>query len=322
MVLPAAPGLAQDSADIAARVTRIEAEIAELKAMVGRLESLLTAKPSLPPSDAGIPPHASADDLASRVSALETQIGALTSELERLGGQASVPAPMDETAPLPITPTPDEPVGATPAPDAPPERNILDVLEDAVSGQDAEVPAAPPAADDSDPSKPRWYGPRPGEDANAPQSITPPDLATGTLPDEKMPQSLAALPDSDAQALYEQGYGDFLQHDYPGAEKAFSKLVAQYPKDPLAGSAQYWVGETYFLRGQHKKAADAFLAGYRKYSGGDKAPDTLLKLGMSLTALGEKDAACSTFKELGDRFPKAPDHVRDQAKGESKKAGC
>ena len=172
------------------------------------------------------------------------------------------------------------------------------------------------SAETFDPTKPRWYGPRPGEDADAPQSITPPST-TGALP-----QSFAALPNENAQALYEQGYGDFLQSNYPAAEKSFSKLVTTYPSDPLAGSAQYWVGETYYARKQYKKAADTFLAGYRKYSGSDKAPDTLLKLGMSLAALGQKDAACSTFRELKEKFPDAPENVRSQAKGEAGNSGC
>ncbi len=149
-----------------------------------------------------------------------------------------------------------------------------------------------------------------------PQSILPPS-ATGALPGR-----LAALPDSDAEALYEQAYGDYLQRDYPAAETGFAKVVKDYPKDPLAGSAQYWVGETYYVRKQYKKAADSFLAAYRKYTSSDKAPDSLLKLGMSLAALGQKDAACSTFAELDDKFPDAHDHLRNQAKGEASKAGC
>ena len=110
--------------------------------------------------------------------------------------------------------------------------------------------------------------------------------------------------------------------DYGAAETAFRQLIASYPNDPLAGSAQYWIGESYYVRGQYKNAADAFLKGYKKYKASDKAPDTLLKLGMSLAELGQKDAACSTFGELAAKYPQAPEHILDQAKGERKKAGC
>ena len=76
------------------------------------------------------------------------------------------------------------------------------------------------------------------------------------------------------------------------------------------------------MRGQYKNAADAFLKGYKKYKSGEKAPDTLLKLGMSLAELGQKDAACSTFNELGAKYPEAPEHIRDEAKAQRKQAGC
>ncbi|MGH6833354.1 MAG: tol-pal system protein YbgF [Methyloceanibacter sp.] len=137
------------------------------------------------------------------------------------------------------------------------------------------------------------------------------------------PQNLmAALPGGDAQSLYQQGYGALLQKDYAGAEGAFRQLLDSHPKDPLAGDAQYWIGETYYVRGQYKNAADAFLKGYKKYKSGQKAPDSLLKLGMALAALGQKDAACSTFDELKAKYPGAPDHIADEAKAERKKAGC
>ena len=140
---------------------------------------------------------------------------------------------------------------------------------------------------------------------------------------EGQPQSVtAALPGNDVHSLYEKGYGALSQNDYAGAEAAFSQLIDTYPKDPLAGNAQYWIGESYYHRGQYKNAADAFLKGYKKYKSGDKAPETLLRLGMSLAALGQKEAACSTFGELKTKFPKAPETVRDEAKAEQKKTRC
>jgi tol-pal system protein YbgF len=346
VLLGLAPGraLAQDSGDLDARVGKLEAEIADLKAMVGRLEALVRAKPSLAPGVSGAAP-AGDGDLDSRVSVIETQIGALTNQIEMMGGQV-------RGADVPPAPRADADVGEAPPPAPRPdikpdvEPDVMEALRDEPAPAEAAPKSAPlapqaaiPQADDSDPSKPRWYGPRaggqqpdgqqPGQaeaDDNAPQSILPPS-ATGAVPDDAAPRddlakSLAALPDGDAQALYEQAYGDLLQRDYPAAETGFAKVVKTYPKDPLAGSAQYWVGETYYVRKQYKKAADSFLAAYRKYSSSDKAPDSLLKLGMSLAALGQKDAACSTFAELNDKFPDMHDHLRNQAKGEADKAGC
>ena len=180
------------------------------------------------------------------------------------------------------------------------------------------APVVPPAAKIADPSKPRWYGPRsqPSDNAATPAGTD----TTGSLPDKAKAAPQSLFPSKGAQALYEEGYGDYLRRDYAGAEAAFGKLVSSYPRDPLAGSAQYWVGETQYLRKQYQKAADSFLDGYRKYSDSDKAADTLLRLGMSLAALGKTEAACSTFKKLDGRFPDAPQS--SQAKRAGEKAGC
>jgi len=113
-----------------------------------------------------------------------------------------------------------------------------------------------------------------------------------------------------------------LRRDYLSAETAFRRLLEAYPNDKLAGDAQYWLGESYYVRGQYKNAADTFLKGYKSYGSNPKAPDSLLKLGMSLAALGQKEAACSSFAELGTKFPTAPSHVRDAANAERRKAGC
>lgn len=297
--------------DTGARVANLEAEIANLKLMVGTLESLVRTTP--PPAQMRGPQAPEKQtELSSRVGALETQIGALTHQIEQIGQQMSalqtkLEATMEAAQPPKAAAVPQAKPSQAKAPPLrikpPKQATVLKPV----------TPSAPAgAALPADISKPHWYGPRPGAAAgNAPQKIGPPAA-----------QGRQALPNADAQALYEKGYGALLQRDYRAAEASFSKMVAGYPKDPLAGSAQYWVGETHYARKQYKKAADSFLAGYRKYSSSDKAPDTLLKLGMALAALGEKDAACSTYKKLNEKFPDLPGHLRTEAKGAAGKAGC
>jgi tol-pal system protein YbgF len=121
---------------------------------------------------------------------------------------------------------------------------------------------------------------------------------------------------------YETAYGYLLQQNYEAAESAFDDFLKRYPDDPLAGNAQYWLGETLYVRGQFKQAASAFLKGYQTYARSTKAPDSLLKLAMSLDRLGQRDAACSSYNELGTRFPNAPSHVRTRADSERKRVGC
>ena len=129
-------------------------------------------------------------------------------------------------------------------------------------------------------------------------------------------------PNSDPVSLYNEGYGDLLRRDYASAEIAFRKIVARFPQDALAGKAQYWLGESYYVRGQFKDAAEAFLKNYKQYQTGEKAPASLLKLGMALNELGQKDAACSTFAELSAKYPGADSQLQGQAKSERLKAGC
>lgn len=129
-------------------------------------------------------------------------------------------------------------------------------------------------------------------------------------------------PLNDPKALYQRAYDDLRQGNYDMAEKDFSSLIEKFPKHDLAGNAQYWLGETYYVRAQYKRAAEAFLGGFTKYANGTKAPDSLLKLGMSLHALGEAEAGCDAFAELGIKFPDAPEAIVKRAEIERRRAGC
>ena len=127
---------------------------------------------------------------------------------------------------------------------------------------------------------------------------------------------------TDAQALYKDAYSHMLRRDYASAQNAFGALVKNHPQSRMAGNAQYWLGETYYVRGKYRPAADAFLKAYRNYSNGIKAPDSLMKLALSLTRLGQKGAACKTFDELDTKYPNAPAHVKQRAGMERRRAGC
>lgn len=129
-------------------------------------------------------------------------------------------------------------------------------------------------------------------------------------------------PLNDPKALYQRAYDDLRQGNYDMAEKDFSSLIEKFPKHDLAGNAQYWLGETYYVRAQYKRAAEAFLGGFTKYANGTKAPDSLLKLGMSLHALGEAEAGCDAFAELGIKFPDAPEAIVKRAEIERRRVGC
>ena len=126
---------------------------------------------------------------------------------------------------------------------------------------------------------------------------------------------------SGPDGLYQESHEKMLRRQFGAAEAGFKKFLRNYPKNKLAGNAQYWLGETYYARRQYKLAARAFLTGYKNHKKSAKAPDNLVKLGMTLARLGQKKQACATLSEAQKRFPRAA-AVRTVAKKERSRAGC
>ena len=110
--------------------------------------------------------------------------------------------------------------------------------------------------------------------------------------------------------------------DYSTAERAFREFVLSNSKHELAGSAQYWYAETFRIRQLYTDAASAYLEGYQKYPKGTKAPINLLKLGVSMVQIGEKDQGCKMINGVALQYPKANQSVIQKAKYESKKFEC
>ena len=110
--------------------------------------------------------------------------------------------------------------------------------------------------------------------------------------------------------------------DYSTAERAFREFVLSNPENELAGSAQYWYGETFRIRQLYSDAATAYLDGYQNYPKSKKAPDNLLKLGMTMVQLGEKDQGCKMILGLKKEYPKASKSVLQKAQYEQKKFKC
>lgn len=143
------------------------------------------------------------------------------------------------------------------------------------------------------------------------------------VPDEVTSQPLDdASAVSGADDLYKAAYTHLLKRRFGAAESGFTKFLKSHRKHKLAGNAQYWLGESYYARGRYKQAAQAFLSGYRDFSSSPKAPDSMLKLGMSLRQLGQKKHACATFKQLSERYPRASANLKKIAARERKRAGC
>ena len=130
------------------------------------------------------------------------------------------------------------------------------------------------------------------------------------------------LPNESAEKQYEFATSFLKVGDYSTAEKALREFVISHPEHDLAGNAQYWYAETFRIRQLYTDAASAYLEGYQKYPKGEKAPINLLKLGVSMVQIGEKDQGCKMINGVEKQYPKANQAVIQKAKYESQKFEC
>lgn len=121
---------------------------------------------------------------------------------------------------------------------------------------------------------------------------------------------------------YERAYGFMLRQDYANAETAFRNFLGTHGNSSLAGNAYFWLGEAYYEQQRYREAASSYLTGYRQHKNGQRAADSMLKLGLSLGAIGEKGQACATLLAIPGEFPSAPAHIRRRISREQTKLGC
>ena len=157
-----------------------------------------------------------------------------------------------------------------------------------------------------------------GEENQKIQSIE----TTNTVVTETFIAEEKILPDSSPEEQYEFATSFLKVGDYNMAERAFREFVDKNPEHNLAGNAQYWYAETFRIRQLFTDAASAYLEGYQKYPKSQKAPINLLKLGVSLVQIGEKDQGCLMISGVKKEYPKANQSVLQKAKYEEKKFEC
>ena len=273
------------------------------------------------------------------VQQLEAQVRQLTGEVERLRyelrrAQAGLEPAPDATGTGSLTGS----ISEEPAPGGP-------VLGGTVNPQDnaSVTQGAPPqdlgslsiAADD-----PRIAAD--GADGAGDGGAAPLDLSVlaggagtglsgGTGLDQSQPLSPGGLsPASPLTAAlsgsprdeYDLSYGYILTSDYDLAEQSFRVWLDAFGDHELALDARFWLAESLYQQGKNREAANGFLEVYKGAPDSRKAPDALMKLGVSLAALGEREAACATFSEMNNKFPDASSILTDRVAREAKKAGC
>ena len=279
-----AQGSDSEVAQLRKRVEQLEGQMIDLQVVIGTLESLAQA-PRRASGYGAVSAGAPADN--GRIAALETQIRALTAQVEQLSSGRSAPLTTRSVVPRGSIPA-GEPSGVTPS---------------FGFGQTTVTPnSGPSRATGSDP-----IGGLIANNDTSGTSYAAPGFSSGR---------------DSPKAEYDSAYGALLQQNYAAAQEGFESFLQANPRHELAGHAQYWLGEVYYVRGNYKAAASAFLKGYQTYSRSPKAPDSLLKLAMSLDRLGARDDACASLAAIAERFPDAPGHVSNRAQSEKRRMGC
>jgi tol-pal system protein YbgF len=294
-----------------------------------------TATPQPAPTDIA-PPADDAAAQADRLSRIESEMRTLTGQVEQLTYQ--VQQLQDQLQQLDTGKAGKRPPAVPAAPVAAPKP-----LAEAVPRAAADAGAVPPAAGPGTPPRPLGAltvdAAPAGAAADQPIDLTAiPRSAAGAdmraVPPPAAPPKAAAVPAApaagetvvaslgDPRAQYEQAYNSILAGDYDRAEAGFRAFLVAHPEDEHAADAQYWIGESLFARGKYREAANEFLNGHKTYPKSAKAPDTLLKLGLALAGLGERDAACSTSAQVLKQDPQASNALRQRIAVEQASASC
>ncbi len=279
------------------------------------------------------------EDLNLRIATLEQSIGAQPGALTPAPTAAAPAAPAPRAAASSQTPASqrfslDAPASApmnAPRASAPAPAVPQAAPQAATAGGDAAVDAnggfvvrtdaagKPLAADPN--------APAPVQQANAAPQAPPAPRASPAAPGATG-QQLAALPvDVKLPAgapkdQYDYAFDFLKRNDYARGEAALRQFLEKNPKDQLAGNAQYWLGEAFYVRANYQEAAVEFMKGYQTYPKNAKGPDNLLKLGMALEKLNQTDGACKAFGLIAKEYPTAPDQVKNATKAARTKLKC
>lgn len=296
---------------------------------------------------------AAESDLVVRIGRLENQLRQMTGTLEQLqfrnqqleqqlkrmqddyeyrfqqlsGGKPTAPQP---TAPQPAA---RQPAGPSPVQPVQPGRRS-DVFD---PNQQPGAPGAPRALGDlasngppqlsGGPATEGVVGAPGGREAGAPLDLSSlsanPSAAAPPPAANPGPPQLATLPPSqNPKDEYDLAYGYVLHKDYALAEQAFRDFLRRHKGDRAEPDAQYWLGEVYYQKQRYQEAAETFLIVVRNFDTAPKAPDALLRLGQSLAALHQKEAACATLAEVARKYPRASASVKRGVENEQKRARC
>ncbi|MBO0126997.1 tol-pal system protein YbgF [Agrobacterium sp. OT33] len=227
--------------------------------------------------------------------------------------------------------TPKKKAEASPAsPATPPTDDVATIIETPPEGGASVSPSVPSNAPTSAPgettlgsieldSRGMPVGGTLNQNANN-SSGSLPGVTTGNGTRKTDPVNTAAL--TSESDIYQAAYGHVLSGDYKLAEQGFQQYLQGYPKGTKAADASFWLGEAQYSQGKFNEAAKTFLNGHLAYGKSPKAPEMLMKLGMSLAALDNTETACATLREVPKRYPNASKTVLNKVASEQKRLSC
>jgi tol-pal system protein YbgF len=297
------PAAAQDAADAIVRLNRLENQ---MRQMSGQLEQLQFENRQLK------------DQLRKFQEDVEFRF-------QESSGRGGAKPASPSAAPTP------RPVQPQAQPQAAPQRRS-DIFD---PSQDPNAPGAPRPLGSTPPSQPladaeAGEGEEIGgigqliEEEGQPAAQTAGNgmaIPQGAIPARPNP-SVAATSTGNPRGDFDTAYAAFTQKDYDGAEMGFRRFLQSNPRDQMVPEATFWLGETYLQRGRHREAAEQFLNVSADHPNASKAPDAMLRLGVSLNGLGARDRACAVFAELDRKYPQASASVRQASEREQKRNKC
>jgi tol-pal system protein YbgF len=286
-------------------------------------------------SAATMPAHA--DDISNRVDALEEQIRQLTGQIEQLNFQLKQ---MQTQAPQKMGSVVQPPQAAPQQAAVAPIKKLIMPKAQAQADQGVETidetPVLPQMKTAIAPARQAGAAPAAttlGDLANSAAQNNDGGFQGQVLVAPGVDDTVAANADQTALAepasmepetpddLFLRSEKSLLQLQYGDAESGFKEFIAKYPEHNLAGSAEFKLGETFYAQQNYSEAAQSYMASYKQYPKGRRAPDSLLKLGLALSRLGQKDQACATISSVDSEFPNAVE-IKKRAQAEFKRAGC
>ena len=192
---------------------------------------------------------------------------------------------------------------------------------DMTDGSDPSVAEAPGSGDAVD-----W------SNAGSSATLGAPPRTLGTLSvDEKGETAdggtggatVAAGPQADSpEGLYSDSYQFVLAGDYKAAEAGFTTYVDRYPDGERIADAKFWLGESLIGQERYAEAAEVFLDATKAHPASGKAPDMMLKLGVSLAAMQKTDIACATYGAIAKKYPGISSAMKERIAQEQALAGC